>query len=119
MTEEQLNAAVSEFEAFTNKYESIWKKMSEVRKPEEKASFMVSKEEFISDFSKLVNLRNDNENEQNLLLAGGLAASIIFKYSGQACLAAGTKDGLAEIGIEGDNVAELGKFYLQSEEAKK
>ena len=119
MTEEQLNAAVKEIEEFTLKYEDIWKKMSNVRKPEEKASFMVSKEEFVGDFNKIVNIRRENEDSKPILIAGGIAAGIIFKYSGQACLAAGTKDGLAQIGIDGENVAELGKFYLQAEEAKK
>lgn len=119
MTEEQITQSVKEIDDFVVKYQDIWQKMSNVRKPEEKASFMVSKEELRSDFSKLVSLKKDSEDAKDVLIALGNASSIIFKYSGQACLASGTKDGLNQIGIEGDDVAELGKFYLQAEEAKK
>ncbi|MDO5331687.1 MAG: hypothetical protein Q4E99_03320 [Bacillota bacterium] len=119
MTQEQITQSVKEIEDFVAKYEDIWQKMSNVRKPEEKASYMVSKEEFIGDFVKLVGINKDADNAKDVLLALGNAAAIIFKYSGQACLATGTKDGLTQIGIEEEYVADLGKFYLQSEEAKK
>lgn len=119
MTEEQIAVSVKEIEDFIQKYEDIWQKMSSVRKPEEKAGFMVSKEEFLSDFTRLLNIKSEAEDVKDILLALGNATAIIFKYSGQSCLAKGTKDGLTQIGITGENVAELGKLYLQSEEAKK
>ena len=118
MTEEELNTAVKAVEDFTLKYEDKWKNMSNVRKPEEKKSFMSSIEEFEADFARLIDLKKQFPDSTPLVLALGIASEVIFKYSGQACLACGKKDGLSLIGVTGDNVAELGKLHIAAEEAK-
>jgi len=118
MTEQELNVAVKKVEDFTLKYEGIWEKMSNVRKAEEKKSFMVSTEEFQNDFHDILAVKEEFKDSTPVILALGLASDAIFKYSGQACLAVGRKDGLAQIGIVKDDVAELGKLHIAAEEAK-
>lgn len=118
MDEKDLNEAINQIEAFALKYTKIWEQMSGVRGAQDKACFMVSAEEITKDFHELLEVKKEFDGDDSVAIALGLAADALFKYSGQACLATGKKDGLTAIGIVDDDVAELGRLHLAAEKVQ-